>query len=1851
MEELIKKIGHRIGEVSDRAVRSLYSKISNGLCTIDEIMEIESGTVAALLLHWINERQTQAEVQTLNSALKMLLEISQTVKGCGLLIDLQAVEFLNSYYKYVPSTLQMTVTSILNCLISPNFKPVPRDEEDIIPKPRGFEYQAIKKLPKPSEENSDKPCEYPPVLLCESDEKLFFDATVTLKFGATEEIVQTCSELISRLLKDFPCEVFLQHGDLLRTLLNLVKVSSQKQVFEVAMASLSFLSGFLRKLGIFFLNISKPESRPASSLPKKIVPKNEYLEISVPCLKTEQWEIGTPGPTFSLFYAVEFIITELPLDCIEILAPVLDVWKEAEWFFPSLLKHPSVIQRMLDNIAASITLHTQINASSDVVECKVYIQKMLKIVELILISIPTSSVALCLKKSSAIVPHIAEYLIFQQDTARELLPYIQEVDQDMVSEFYYAEKCQKAIESYKTMNQLLMHEEVLPINNISGFNKAVDFFSNILPALEFSNSSLIISAILDLNCYSLYIEKNSTNDSKKQQCLSLSLSLLTSTLPSIVSITLDKIEDFLNTEKTLLGLAQGSKRKDLLRELILNSEMLYILIVKYKASSIITRLMKEPEDYEKLVPVFTVLQGFNDENLEGILHMVSITNPVLHPLRFFRDLFSASPSRRAIAVTVLRSSKTPEKIQENYKDLIDQMFSTSSLPDPVLTLSPIPELSTLAPTPSLLSQDELINLLNIFRSTTLESNLKVSASEQILLHLYSGLNYDSLIEEILTSSINNLLPDNEDRYTKRLISKSLQILVLIALKYDNKAKKLYMAPVKFMCSLVPYIFNSYDQIRHYSMYLLYILSFSALIPRNKFVPCEHFMLVPQSEANEAGSVPVISVIFPGFLEAFPTNKLECGFYPEATYVKNWKNVPSSTRVRGFVNKTQKLNVDADQLLDCWGKKLSVSDTHKNIIGVCYEWLNTLKVAFLIPGNIHTKLIRTNSDLISCILSILRSPSVNQTEDSLHIALQQILRSAITGVNDKNKDHLEFVQSVSSVISKNSLPFISEITEISLRKPLVMSILSVFSTLIPFHGSSLQDDRTLHVLSKHQLEPGPLSFLALLHKLVTSTDDISLIEGTLKTLIHLLDHPQLELSTDLFTSPTSQKYIKNIVSVSISKLTPFINPSTFIYKSSSKTLLQLLTKISNLIELESYMWCIRFTEDRDLSLRVLSWTFLSQKSIDCYSLHSSILDIALEVVFGLPESFAVKTQACLFLNKLTEFIVNSEESVHRAGIIKALYQFAVISHVKTLLFENAGPPPVYFAVLVNLLNNLVIIDSAKVVPICIQIDVWEGLVRLLRPGAFEDRCKNEKRKPFKGQENVEFDQVLLGLISLCTFFSNIIRNDIQVLDYLLESSHFISHLLSWMEVIIERFDHSNEVIHSKSLLGVINVLHLSIFKSQKTIRHLSGFNFPLLSKIMEMSQSKDLKISLARLLTSLLSSIPSENTESLLLHLISLFKSTVPDPEHRDITKSLTSLLYNDESAKVLAIKTGFSDYLLETSVKLLTAYQSLELQKTRKKEEESSVSKQILDYLTLFKLWAANSNAAKIGLSVKDGKVGSMFKLLFQCWTVALRKEELLKAVLETLCTGISTCEEAKKACAILQDNRQSLLSLIIEYISRPNSASDPCFAISLKILGSLCSCKESRQLLIKSKYPQGLSLRLIKEWNETKLNESIPAKSPFIIEFLTSFTFFTEGQKVISGIVGLVDILVEVLDKFSRTAVNFETVEQALLILRNLSFSSFGKPHVIANQRALPLILGCISSPSQKSRLRKLASSTLWALLFHYQKFKGILSKEQVFGELESVYKEVCRDSERCRDKQTAEELKAVGENLNCVLKICMGN
>ena len=63
-------------------------------------------------------------------------------------------------------------------------------------------------------------CEMPDVYLCESDAQVLFDLSVNIKFGDISNIYRSSCCFEHQMLQDYPVEVFLQKGDVIKVSVN-----------------------------------------------------------------------------------------------------------------------------------------------------------------------------------------------------------------------------------------------------------------------------------------------------------------------------------------------------------------------------------------------------------------------------------------------------------------------------------------------------------------------------------------------------------------------------------------------------------------------------------------------------------------------------------------------------------------------------------------------------------------------------------------------------------------------------------------------------------------------------------------------------------------------------------------------------------------------------------------------------------------------------------------------------------------------------------------------------------------------------------------------------------------------------------------------------------------------------------------------------------------------------------------------------------------------------------------------------------------------------------------------------------------------------------------------------------------------------------------------------------------------------------------------------------------------------------------------------------------------------------------------------------------------------------------------
>ena len=95
--ELVQKLAHDLPEVRDRALRSISSKLETGLLEPVELCVEIPGSMQ-LILHWINERQHEAQVELVVRALDVLAFCAKAGSGClDAVLQAGALSFLEDF--------------------------------------------------------------------------------------------------------------------------------------------------------------------------------------------------------------------------------------------------------------------------------------------------------------------------------------------------------------------------------------------------------------------------------------------------------------------------------------------------------------------------------------------------------------------------------------------------------------------------------------------------------------------------------------------------------------------------------------------------------------------------------------------------------------------------------------------------------------------------------------------------------------------------------------------------------------------------------------------------------------------------------------------------------------------------------------------------------------------------------------------------------------------------------------------------------------------------------------------------------------------------------------------------------------------------------------------------------------------------------------------------------------------------------------------------------------------------------------------------------------------------------------------------------------------------------------------------------------------------------------------------------------------------------------------------------------------------------------------------------------------------------------------------------------------------
>ncbi|XP_038186060.1 rotatin isoform X2 [Arvicola amphibius] len=235
---LIRKLGHQLVEIRERALKSILCKIEHNLiCYADLIQE---RLLFLHLLEWFNFPSVPMKEEVLN-LLSRLVKYSPAAQH---LIDLGAVEFLSKLRPNVEPALQAEIDGILDGLfVLPSEVPVLCSvtyQTDQIELPQQHEVltgyfpqdksniQQMEVPPGPVGNPTVKWLKFsvfPWLPLTTTDRHVLSSNESSLRSSNHNLIWNTCELLKDVIMQDFPAEIFLQRPKIVQGLLCLVKLA------------------------------------------------------------------------------------------------------------------------------------------------------------------------------------------------------------------------------------------------------------------------------------------------------------------------------------------------------------------------------------------------------------------------------------------------------------------------------------------------------------------------------------------------------------------------------------------------------------------------------------------------------------------------------------------------------------------------------------------------------------------------------------------------------------------------------------------------------------------------------------------------------------------------------------------------------------------------------------------------------------------------------------------------------------------------------------------------------------------------------------------------------------------------------------------------------------------------------------------------------------------------------------------------------------------------------------------------------------------------------------------------------------------------------------------------------------------------------------------------------------------------------------------------------------------------------------------------------------------------------------------------------------------------------------------
>uniref|UniRef100_A0A8C8GI36 Rotatin N-terminal domain-containing protein n=1 Tax=Oncorhynchus tshawytscha TaxID=74940 RepID=A0A8C8GI36_ONCTS len=276
--------------------------------------------------------------------------------------------------------------------------------------------------------------------------------------------------------------------------------------------------------------------------------------------------------------------------------------------------------------------------------------------------------------------------------------------------------------------------------------------------------------------------------------------------------------------------------------------------------------------------------------------------------------------------------------------------------------------------------------------------------------------------------------------------------------------------------------------------------------------------------------------------------------------------------------------------------------------------------------------------------------------------------------------------------------------------------------------------------------------------------------------------------------------------------------------------------------------------------------------------------------------------------------------------------------------------------------------------------------------------------------------------------------------------------------------------------------------------------------------------------------------------------------------------------------------------------------------------------------------------------------VLHALWPWFLLDDAAMEAVLELLCVYTANCTTgvscSSLCCGLASGPRGppggSLMHCVMKLASGVAPDNSPVQQLAFSLLANLAINKDCKGVLHKSNFLQPfLSLPVPKPGSKTGAGGLLG----LWLRLLLSVSFGEDGQLSVLRLTGALDLLADLAATqpqrhrhYSNGSRPITTTDNALLILHNVCFSSANKPKVLANDKAMRVLVSCLDS--KEAEVRSIGASALWALLHNYQKAKTTLKCPSVRLRVHEAYKVAKKDAEKNPDIMNTYLLKCL-ENL----------